>query len=48
MDLDDVKVAVSDEEPLVVAAVPYFEQLFGVLQKFTKRYGGVGCLLLIL
>ncbi|XP_052212856.1 neprilysin-like isoform X2 [Dreissena polymorpha] len=37
LDLDGVKVAVNESEPVVVRAVPYFQKLFAVLEKYEKR-----------
>jgi hypothetical protein len=37
-DIEGVKIAINDSEPVVVRAVPYFEKLFNVLQKHRKRY----------
>ena len=38
MNLDDVKITITDKEPIVVRSVTYFQKLFGLLQKYLKRY----------
>ncbi|XP_069119070.1 neprilysin-like [Argopecten irradians] len=35
--MDGVNMTVNESEPIVVRAVPYFEKLFGILQKHGKR-----------
>lgn len=37
MGLDDINVTITDSEPVVVRAVPYFQKFFNVLQKYPKR-----------
>ena len=38
MNLEGVKVEVTDVEPIIVTTIPYIQKLFGVLQKTSKRY----------
>ena len=39
MGLTGVDIAINNTEPIVVRAVPYFQKLFSVVQKYSKRYG---------
>lgn len=37
MSLEGVELEVNETEPVVVRAVPYFEKLFNVFQKYSSR-----------
>lgn len=39
MGMDNVSIAVNESEPVVVRAVPYFEKLFDLLNKYDNVYG---------